>query len=959
MTVTANHPILYDPLENPIAVLNLAYNVKVTQRLQQEWTIEFDHPLDSAGKWAEITTEGLVSVEGEKYVLKVVETDDTTGVILKCQGEHVSTQTIDEFIDPADDATLGRNSYPLGVTAQTALQNALLGSRFTLGTVSVPGVLTTSTADAPQGAVTITVTSVAGLAPGNVIQIGSAEAVISAGGITGTTITLTPALFVDQPSGTPVGININDINMQERNLTDVLREIETTWNGELVWSNRTVSFVPQMGQANGVVFRYRKNNKNIKRTQDSRTFATRLYGYGSGGLTIESIHPTKYLDAANIGSYPYPIKLKKDYSQIADPESLLQAMQTDLATLSTPVVTYQLSVVELARVASYPYPTLETFGLGDTVTVIDERLNDMSIVSRINEAERYPYEPQLSQLQIQSLIQTTYNQMADVHSGVTSLLQTANITPQRNGRPIGTPANPTGASISVTNTNTDGSVNVNVAWAFTEDPTSPIDGYGILMHLDVNNTAYTFPATVTADSSHVVDKTVRGYTIQGVPANLYYTVAVYALRSVDSDINTAGLIKGGRWYANAGAGYQPSTSVNFTGSVYGVPGNQISKTPATLIIADGSTSHNANRADYVVPVGATNADVTINQAIAALPATGGKIVLLDGTFQTSGEITPPSNVTIAGQGGSTIIKGSSAIIGGVINAYNQANVVVADLVVNANGALDGVSFGGASGGAIINTTVFGAADGIFLSNSDGLTIYGCTVYNCTTGIYASNVSNSKIFTNTTYNNSQIGIQAVVVAGTSNNLSITGNTCYGNTQYGINVSGDIGTTYISSVTVAGNTCFSNQYGITLYYAESCAVSGNTSNGNVGVGIFLFECLNSSVSGNTCQGNGTYGIYFWSSSSNNTITGNTAIGNGTSASLTYDNIYLASNCNYNNIQSNVVRKGTAANLPRYGINISDSTCTGNMITNNDLYTAGATANLNDAGTGTVTVSGNRVA
>jgi len=44
--------------------------------------------------------------------------------------------------------------------------------------------------------------------------------------------------------------------------------------------------------------------------------------------------------------------------------------------------------------------------------------------------------------------------------------------------------------------------------------------------------------------------------------------------------------------------------------------------------------------------------------------------------------------------------------------------------------------------------------------------------------------------------------------------------------------------------------------------------------------------------------------------------------------------------------------------YGVNVYDATCDGNYVTNNDLYTAGETANLLDSGTGTITAAGNRV-
>jgi len=57
-------------------------------------------------------------------------------------------------------------------------------------------------------------------------------------------------------------------------------------------------------------------------------------------------------------------------------------------------------------------------------------------------------------------------------------------------------------------------------------------------------------------------------------------------------------------------------------------------------------------------------------------------------------------------------------------------------------------------------------------------------------------------------------------------------------------------------------------------------------------------------------------------------------------------------YNNILINTVRIG-AGNTHRYGIRINAATCDDNLVRNNDLYNAGGTANLSDAGTNTITL------
>lgn len=78
---------------------------------------------------------------------------------------------------------------------------------------------------------------------------------------------------------------------------------------------------------------------------------------------------------------------------------------------------------------------------------------------------------------------------------------------------------------------------------------------------------------------------------------------------------------------------------------------------ATFVVAayNSSTLGKAS-ADYVA-TSASDGITKINAAIAALPATGGKVVLLDGTYQgTDGATFGINNVTLEGQGKNTIIQ---------------------------------------------------------------------------------------------------------------------------------------------------------------------------------------------------------------------------------------------------------------------------------------------------------------
>ena len=75
---------------------------------------------------------------------------------------------------------------------------------------------------------------------------------------------------------------------------------------------------------------------------------------------------------------------------------------------------------------------------------------------------------------------------------------------------------------------------------------------------------------------------------------------------------------------------------------------------ATFVVAS-STSKNRDKADYLCD--GTADDVQIQAAIDALPANGGKVLLLEGTYNiTTGIVALKQNLTIEGQGSGTVIN---------------------------------------------------------------------------------------------------------------------------------------------------------------------------------------------------------------------------------------------------------------------------------------------------------------
>jgi len=356
--------------------------------------------------------------------------------------------------------------------------------------------------------------------------------------------------------------------------------------------------------------------------------------------------------------------------------------------------------------------------------------------------------------------------------------------------------------------------------------------------------------------------------------------------------------------------------------------------PANYVVAaNGAPTHVKAQADYVCD--ATDDHVQIQAAIDALPATGGKVLLTEGTFNIESSITLDSYQTLQGMGRSTILTTTTAdldiitAIGG--SGTEKVGITIADLQVD----------GGA--GSISDCGIyFEYVDYSLIQN-----VYsrrhaatpGGTVWS---GIYLLNSDFNQIIASVWRNN----VYGIYLEGSNNNSTI-GNICQEN-EDGINLYDS------SSNTITDNICEGNAYGIYLSGGSNNAntISSNKCQGNNYEGVYLDGANNNTILDNTCQGNGCCGIYL-GGSNNNIVMGNSCFENSQTTDNTSDDILLDVS-DYNLIASNLCRAGGEINKPKYGINISNATCDGNKVINNDLYDDGfGTAPYNDDGTGTIYV------
>lgn len=400
----------------------------------------------------------------------------------------------------------------------------------------------------------------------------------------------------------------------------------------------------------------------------------------------------------------------------------------------------------------------------------------------------------------------------------------------------------------------------------------------------------------------------------------------------------------------------------------------------SIIIGKAGQTLNPNRADIIIPSGSTSDEDFINNAINDLPTSGGVIVLLDGTYTIDGSINLVDNAILEGNG--AIIK----IIDNVSSSFNIMDidgverVRIRSIIFDGNktnrvsGTQRGIDVDNTSESAIEFCIITDINDHpLLLGNSEHINISNCVFDN----------------TNTTAGDDcdiSSGCQYVNVFSCTF-LNSPGNAIFTNTDNHIiqsnrifNPNIGIATNSSEDTTIVSNAIFgAADRGISLFNSPKCSVTNNKLiNCNIGLraasgsdecilvsnkidisgtdSIILQGSSITQITGNTITESGEHGILM-SSSNNNCINSNLIVASGQSSDNTYDGINLSSDCDDNNIQLNKIFQGSTGTLPRYGINISVSSCDDNYVTNNDLKSSGSTGEFNDNGTNTVTTPGNR--
>ncbi len=203
----------------------------------------------------------------------------------------------------------------------------------------------------------------------------------------------------------------------------------------------------------------------------------------------------------------------------------------------------------------------------------------------------------------------------------------------------------------------------------------------------------------------------------------------------------------GNVYACTTAGSGTSAKWTYKGNIKGNKGDTGAKgekgaNAATIVVA-ASDSKNTASADYICT--GTDDQNKINAAIAALPSGGGKIVLLDGTYNISGAIiVKKANVTIEGMGNGTVLKrmynDTAQWEHGIINLRENSHTIVKELSIDGNNSVytnsynKGIVLYGSSDNVLDNVTVYNERVGIIICGVSTHNRVKANIRNVYTGI---------------------------------------------------------------------------------------------------------------------------------------------------------------------------------------------------------------------------------
>lgn len=257
------------------------------------------------------------------------------------------------------------------------------------------------------------------------------------------------------------------------------------------------------------------------------------------------------------------------------------------------------------------------------------------------------------------------------------------------------------------------------------------------------------------------------------------------------------------------------------------------KKVARFVVGISTAGWTAADCDYLCD--GTADQTEINAAITALPATGGEVVILDGTYNiVSSILITRNNVSLKGT------------IGTILKSQGNFHMITLDSVENCS--IEGLTLDGNNKATSTSSRLVG------LLNTKKCNVSKNQLKNWEArGIYASGGSEDVGYTSIT-DNLISDVRTGIYVARTNNL-IANNCLYGGSGTGIDISSAINTLCI------GNVIEDYNIGILIESnSRSVTVTGNTIRNSETIGIRLTTTKDSNITGNTIiKGDGTPGDY----------------------------------------------------------------------------------------------------
>lgn len=203
-----------------------------------------------------------------------------------------------------------------------------------------------------------------------------------------------------------------------KSLNEAVETILERWGGHLVRDNFNIKILQNVGVDNGVTIRYKKNLREITSSANWDDVVTRLLPVGKDGTLLNALDPSASLYVTSSISYDRPYTKKVSFEQDIEREDY----QTDEAYLAALIVDLRAQAQNYVNDNCIPKInyTLSAHvdkitGIGDTIDVIDERLN-LNLTAKVIAYEYNCLTKQFTQIEFGNFEQKLSDLLADINA---------------------------------------------------------------------------------------------------------------------------------------------------------------------------------------------------------------------------------------------------------------------------------------------------------------------------------------------------------------------------------------------------------------------------------------------------------------------------------------------------------------------------------------------------------------